>query len=106
MNMVTVWDRNSTNYNQNEFVRHNGTDSFEINSEKEALKLISHAVSKESIESLEIVLSTGRIVWTRDDWLPDSICECDSCNESQYDPEQFLQDTEELDDFDLNDPRR
>lgn len=111
MRTATIWNSKSTNYEANSFVRVNGTESFEVGSQAQAIELLLESVFDESIKRLHLELEEGTIIWVRN---PTSeTCECEDCDEcsdrwdfpEDGELEKFKQDTEE-EDYDINDPRR
>jgi hypothetical protein len=100
MSKATVWNRDSTNYDSNEFVRQRGTDQFEVSSEDEALRLIIECVQNPAIERLELELEIGLITWERNSQPDDCDCGCTGdCSNCQDDLESFLKDLPEDDDM-------
>lgn len=78
MGMVRIWNTKSTNYNANSFVRENGTDSFEIDSEARAMRMLREAILSKDFERFELDLVGGRISWVRTH--PDKKPQC-NCGE-------------------------
>ncbi|RLC82072.1 MAG: hypothetical protein DRJ03_19535 [Chloroflexi bacterium] len=100
MSLATVWNKESTNYGANPFVRKHGTSQFEVESEAQAMSLISEAVNNPAIDRLDLELATGKLTWVRDQR---PLCGCDECSD-ECDCGGCPGNDDE--DFDINDPRR
>lgn len=112
MSKVTIWNKASTNYNENEFVKENGTSEFEVENEKEELQLLIEAIHNPDIERLDIVSDVGQIFWIRSCDSDDEMCQCSDCNKHDDELKSSEQDAEDDDDedndlyFDAKDSRR
>lgn len=95
MYQITFWNRNSTNFGKNSFVRLHGTESFNINIEANALACMVLAVKNPDIQSATMHGPTGCLSWTKNapPTIPDTSdgygyenekryydgCDCDDC---------------------------
>lgn len=110
MNIATVWNKRSTNYGANSFVRENGTGSVEFESTEQAMLMLSEAVRIKTVERLDLILAEGRITWVREHQC--EICNCEDCAEDDPDPDDCGCDSgdcgncDDCPGFDINDPRR
>ncbi len=65
MYRITLWNRNSTNFGQNSFVRLNGTESFDIQVEANALACMMIAVRTSSIQGATMEGPGGTLSWQK-----------------------------------------
>jgi len=63
MNVLTVWNKTSTNFNANAFVRANGTDRQEVESEDSALRLMGRMIHSVEIDRAILETPKGRLTW-------------------------------------------
>lgn len=111
MSIVTIWNKASSNYGKNDFVKRNGTSEFEVENEIDEFKLLLRAIQNPDIERVDIELENGTIFWLRDHKHNDDVCLCNDCIESFEEIETDDEDEDDDDEdynlgFDLNDPRR
>lgn len=82
MYVITMWNRRSTNFGKNSFVRQHGTDSFGIEVEANALACMMTAVRNPDIQSATMDGPTGTLSWTEKPLpMPDPADECDYSSE-------------------------
>lgn len=92
MYRITFWNRKSTNFGKNSFVRLNGTESFNIQVEANALACIMGAVRNPDIQSATMDGPQGTLSWTKNPpRILDAVDECD------YDSEEFECDDQDCD---------
>lgn len=65
MYRITLWNRNSTDFGKNSFVRLNGTDSFTIKVEANALACMMSAVRNPAIQRATMNGPQGTLSWTK-----------------------------------------
>lgn len=82
MNTVTVWNRGSTNYAQNAFVRANGTDTAQFDTEAEALAAMNSVVNSSLIERAVVEGPKGRLTWER--YIAGCGCDASECNTCEH----------------------
>lgn len=73
---ATIWNKNSTNYDANPYVREHGTNSFRLQSDLHAMRFLRAVINNESIERLDLDLTNGHISWSR---IPS--CKSESCED-------------------------
>ena len=78
---ATIWNKNSTNYDANPFVREHGTNSFELQSDLHAIRLLHAVINNKSIDRLDLELENGHLSWSRMPTLELGKCE-DDCDDS------------------------
>jgi len=103
MAIAMIWNKSSTNYGQNEFVRNNGTGQIKINNEAEVTELIFRAINNPDVQRVDLLFDFGKMVWTRKNESSMDFCECGGCSECLNDLEEFKQDIEDDTDFDWGD---
>lgn len=84
MYTLRIWNKKSTNFDKNSFVRHNGTDSTEINSQYEALARMSSLIHDPDIAKAVMGGPMGTLQWIQNPAYDPNLCnECDTncCNE-------------------------
>lgn len=94
MNTAKVWNRESSNYGENNFVKANGTGFMYLGDEDEAIRLITEAVANPDIQKLELSMTDGRIIWVRNAEDDGSYCECGECSRCRSILDDFKKDTE------------
>lgn len=82
--MITmkVWNRGSSNYDNNPFVREHGTESGQFDTEAEALAAMSSIINSPLIERAVIEGPKGRITWERD--IAGCGCDASECDTCEY----------------------
>jgi len=88
MHKITVWNKRSTNFDANAFVRVNGTNQIEIESENRALRLMGHLIHNPQIDKAILTTPKGRISWAqhRKDESPKcGECPGNNCDGCPYD---------------------
>lgn len=91
MHTLTVWNKQSTNYDANEFVKVFGTNRIEIESEDEALRMMGSLIHNPTIDRIVFEGPKGHLTWVQHQ--RNESCECD-CGDYLGDEDQ-----EEFDDF-------
>jgi len=92
MYKITIWNRTSTNFNQNSFVRQHGTDSFNIVIEANALACMMTAVRSSDIQKATLEGPHGTLSWTKSQ--PPVLDPADECD---YNNEEFGCDDQDCD---------
>ena len=86
MHTVTVWNKRSTNFNTNAFVRTHGTNRTNPDSEAQALRLMGHMIHDPCVSRLVYDGPNGCLTWVQKQ--PDEPCDyCeydDSDDDYQY----------------------
>ena len=78
MYKITLWNRHSTNFGKNSFVRLNGTESFDITIEANALACMMSAVRNPAIQGATMDGPYGCLSWTKNPPpVLDPVDECD-----------------------------
>ena len=92
MYRITFWNRTSTNFGKNSFVRHHGTDTFNIQIEANALACMMSAVRNPDIQSAMMEGVNGTLSWTKNQ--PPVLDLADECD---YSSEEFDCDDQDFD---------
>lgn len=71
MHTLTVWNRESTNFNANAFVRANGTGRCPVETEVQALDLMSTTIHNPGIDRAVLESPNGRLPWEKQRHHPD-----------------------------------
>lgn len=88
MYKVKIWNRLSTNYGANAFVDANGTDTLEVKTQYEALRVMLKRVFTDPCTTRMVFEGPlGRMTWEQHDG--NKPCDCDSygCYEEREDDE-------------------
>lgn len=75
MHTLTVWDKRSTNFNANAFVKTHGTNSINPTSENQALRLMGCMIHDPQVTRAVYDGPRGCLTWTQHS--QDESCECD-----------------------------
>ncbi len=94
MYKIIIWNSASTNFNQSEFVKTNGTSVFQARTRNEALRVMGSLIHNPSITKSILESPEGCLTWVRQ--LPNESCDCDECSDSIYDEESDDYDQEPL----------
>lgn len=100
MYKITFWNRSSTNFGQNSFVRRHGTDSFGIEIEANALACMMGAVRNPDIQQATMSGPQGTLTWSKTQ--PPATPHFDPADECDYEygdgKENFHYDDHDCDD--------
>lgn len=85
MHIITIWNKTSSNYGANKFVRVHGTETVRVESEHVALRLIVSLINRSEISMVVLEGSKGYLTWKRHQDNPCNDCEasgydCDTCD--------------------------
>lgn len=80
---VTIWNKGSTNYGANAFVKSHGTGNVKMTSEAAAIRYMSILTQDPLIDSVVINGPVGRLTWVRQDNEVDGMCSCGECTGGQ-----------------------
>ena len=92
MYKITLWNRKSTNFGKNSFVRLNGTDTTNIQVEANALACMMIAIRNPDIQGATMDGPEGTLCWTKNQ--PPVLDPTDECD---YDSEEFGCDDQDCD---------
>jgi len=87
---ITFWNRTSTNFGKNAFVRQHGTDTFGIAVEANALACMMTAVRNPDIESATMEGPQGTLSWTKNQ--PPVLDPADECDYNDEECDGFCND--------------
>jgi len=65
MYTITIWNKKSTNFDSNEFVRKNGTERINIESRAQAAYTMIELIGNEAIHKAILSGHSGRLIWER-----------------------------------------
>lgn len=126
MYTITTWNKTSTNFDVNAFVKEHGTGSIQFKSEDAALQWMARMIDDKEIIKAKLVGPKGSLIWTNtciDNGPDDEPCDCYGCVHGgvcRYD-DSMCDDCgdngdcdickrrvfrDDPDEFDLNDPRQ
>lgn len=106
MYRITFWNRHSTNFEKNSFVRQHGTESFPVTIEANALSCMMLAVRNPAIQKATMTGPYGCLSWTKtqphtcSESFPSHFDTADECDYYDDSSEDF-----HYDDSDSNDCR-
>jgi len=81
MNIITVWNRKSTNFGTNAFVRANGTNRYEVESEDGALWIMGRMIHDASVDRAILETPRGRLTWEVHQQDEPEGCDCPECDD-------------------------
>lgn len=66
MFILTIWDARSPNYGANSFVEARGTETTDVQTERDAMRLLGCVIRDEQIVRAVLETPTGCLTWQRD----------------------------------------
>jgi len=104
MHFVTLWSRNSTNFNANQFVVEHGTSTIVLNSQNDALRVMGIAINTPGIDKATFNGPRGCLTWKQNQPDADDV-RCDKYDYHQNDhPDIDEGCCDREDDVDTSDP--